>query len=131
MIAGLFPEAIGPMTADMRQALDERRDLIEQRTDAVLDAALDAGAPWASRLGAAPADPAHATRWRSSARVIAAYRDRYRVDADTALGAQPEDTNQRADFARAEAAIRAINRATRAPQQRQPVPVREPRGPRL
>lgn len=115
LIAGLVPEAIGPMDPEMRQALAERRDLIEQRADAVLDEALAKGAPWVNRLGAAPADPARAARWRSSARVVAAYRDRYRVTADTALGAQPEDTNQRADFARAEAAMRAAQRLVERP----------------
>jgi hypothetical protein len=31
LIAGLIPEALGPIAPDMRAALDERRDLIEQR----------------------------------------------------------------------------------------------------
>ena len=33
LIAGLIPAADGPMASDMRQALDERREMIEARTD--------------------------------------------------------------------------------------------------
>ncbi|WP_338368173.1 hypothetical protein, partial [Enterococcus faecium] len=37
LIAGLIPEATGPMADEMRRGLDERRDLIEQRAEAALD----------------------------------------------------------------------------------------------
>src|SRR5699024_1889445 len=40
LIAGLIPEATGAMSPDMRQALTERRDLIEARAAAILDQAL-------------------------------------------------------------------------------------------
>ena len=40
LIAGLIPDAGGPMADEMRQALDERRALIEQRADTVLHGAL-------------------------------------------------------------------------------------------
>lgn len=40
LIAGLIPEAAGTMSAELRQALTERRHLIETRADALLDAAL-------------------------------------------------------------------------------------------
>ena len=44
--------------------------------------------------------------WRiESARVIAAYRDRYRVTDDTPLGAPPESAVQKIDAARARAAL--------------------------
>lgn len=56
LIAGLIPEATGTMTADMRQALDERRDLIEACADAVLDRALDGKDPWTAELGPPPTD---------------------------------------------------------------------------
>jgi len=39
LIAGLIPSADGPMTDDMRQALDERRELIETRAEVLLDTA--------------------------------------------------------------------------------------------
>jgi hypothetical protein len=43
LIAGLIPKALGPMTAEMQKALTERRELIRQRADAVLDQALREG----------------------------------------------------------------------------------------
>lgn len=57
LIAGLIPAADGPMASDMRQALDERRELIETRADAVLDTAHDAGEAWTVPLGDPPRDP--------------------------------------------------------------------------
>ncbi|MBD4426399.1 TrwC relaxase, partial [Xanthomonas citri pv. citri] len=57
MIAGLIPSADGPMTGDMRQALDERRELIETRAEAVLDTACDAGEAWTRPLGEPPREP--------------------------------------------------------------------------
>lgn len=44
LIAGLIPEAAGEMSDEMRQALTERRELIEARADAVLDEAVVASA---------------------------------------------------------------------------------------
>ncbi|WP_415856033.1 MobF family relaxase, partial [Sinomonas sp. G460-2] len=79
LIAGLIPRAAGPMTNEMRQALDEREALIEARADATLDTALTEHAPWASRLGSPPADPAELRAWRRQARIVAAYRDRYQI----------------------------------------------------
>lgn len=48
LIAGLIPEAVGEMSDEMRQALTERRELIEARADAVLDEAVTGGAQWVS-----------------------------------------------------------------------------------
>jgi hypothetical protein len=56
LIAGLIPEATGPMSAEMRKALTERRELIEQRAVAVLDQALTGQQEWALALGDAPAE---------------------------------------------------------------------------
>lgn len=86
LIAGLVPHADGPMYTDMRRALDERRELIEARTDAVLDAARDAREAWTKPLGVPPRDSRKATAWRRHARTVAAYRDRYRITDDTPLG---------------------------------------------
>ncbi|WP_446686102.1 hypothetical protein [Micrococcoides hystricis] len=41
----LIPSADGPMTGDMRHALDERHELIEARADTVFATARDAGEP--------------------------------------------------------------------------------------
>lgn len=96
----------------MRAALDEREALIEARADAVLEAALTESTPWTNALGAAPTDRRRAATWRKAARVVAAYRDRYRVTDDAPLGAPPESAAQRIDAARARTALdRTMNLA--------------------
>ncbi len=89
----------------MRAALDEREALIEARADAVLDTALAEGAPWAKALGTPHSDQQPTTAWRKAARVVAAYRDRYRITDHTPLGAPPESASQKIDAARARAAL--------------------------
>ena len=105
LIAGLIPSADGPMTHDMRRALDERRELIEARADAVLDTARNAGEPWTRSLGEPPGDSHKAAAWRRHARTIAAYRDRYAIAEATPLGPAPEDAAQKIDTARARTAL--------------------------
>ena len=109
LIAGLIPEATGAMDDNMRQALNERRNLIEARADAVLDRALDEETPWTTELGPRPAEARKLAAWRRSARVVAAYRDRYQVTADTALGAPAGSVAQKIDAARARAALAAAH----------------------
>lgn len=120
LIAGLIPQAGGSMTNEMRQALDERRELIEARADAVLDTASDTRAAWIEPLGAPPDEGRSATVWRHHARVIAAYRDRYGLTGDTPLGAPPQTTAQKIDAARARSALarvqELISRVEQTPQ---------------
>ncbi|MFC7620684.1 MobF family relaxase [Microlunatus sp. GCM10028923] len=104
LIAGLVPEAVGPMEADMRQALEERRALIEARADAVIDAALTVREAWLVDLGTPPADPRRWRTWRQHARVVAAYRDRYKIATQSPLGAPAETMAQKIDAARAKIA---------------------------
>src|SRR5699024_5453769 len=91
------------------EALDERRDLIEARADAVLDAALRDYESWTRPLGEPPMDARGRQRWRQHARVIAAYRDRYAITGTSPLGRVPEATAQKVDRARAVAALRALS----------------------
>lgn len=107
LIAGLIPHADGPMSTEMRDALNERRQLIETRADAVLDTALRNNEPWTNMLGPMPKDMREQRLWRQHARVIAAYRDRYSIAETTPLGASPDSTAQKIDMARAQAALRA------------------------
>lgn len=118
LIAGLIPRVEGPVAADMRQALDERRDLIETRADAVLDAALRDHESWIRPLGAPPKDARGQRRWRQHARVIAAYRDRYAIIDGSPLGQVPEGTAQKIDHARADAALRALTGPQRRDHER-------------
>lgn len=130
-IAGLMPEASGIMSSEMQRALTERRTLMEDRADAVLDRALAEGSAWVTSLGAQPADPQRAAAWRRAARVVAAYRDRYQLTLDAALSAQPESTTQKIDHARAEAALRTIVKLDAPRQSEAPRRAQETRGVRL
>ena len=105
LIAGLLAQAHGVIDVEMRAALDEREELIEARADAVLDGALTESVPWTKALGAQPNDRRRAATWRKAARVVAAYRDRYRITDDAPLGAPPESAAQKIDAARARAAL--------------------------
>jgi len=109
LIVGLIPEAIGPMSAEMRQALDERRDLIEARANAVLDEALFGGATWVRALGAVPRRR-QTTSWKQQARTVAAYRDRYAIVGTKALDVAPHTETQRRDSAHARGALVAAKR---------------------
>jgi conjugative relaxase-like TrwC/TraI family protein len=112
LIVGIIPKAIGPMTAEMRQALAERTNLLEARASAVLDQALLQGDNWTRELGALP----HCTSrpsWRQHACTVAAYRDRYAIVASSALGPAPQTEAQRRDAARARAALGAAKQLAR------------------
>lgn len=105
LIAGLIPEATGAMSPDMRQALTERRDLIEARADAILDQALTEHQSWTTPLGTRPGDKRTAAEWRRYARTVVAYRDRCTITDPAPLGAPAESTAQKIDAARARAAL--------------------------
>lgn len=106
LIAGLIPQALGPMDAEMRLALRERAVLIESRGRAVLDQSLVAGEAWTRALGPPPrADAPAAAAWRRQGCTVAAYRDRYGVVGATALGPTPDTTARKLDAARARAAL--------------------------
>ena len=120
LIAGLIPEAGGPMNPDMQRALAERRHLIETRAEAILDTALHTHEPWATELGPIPASGRERQQWRRRAVVVAAYRDRYQITDTTPLGAQPEGTAQKIDRARADTALRTLTRPTIHDERRRP-----------
>ena len=81
------------MADEMRQALDERRDLIEQRADAVLHSALADKEPWTSKVGTQPNDKKQHEARACAVRTVAAYRDRYQItDNRTPLGPAPAST---------------------------------------
>ncbi len=127
LIAGLIPEATGTMTAEMRQALSERRDLIETRADALLNTALTEGESWTKALGAPPKDAKIAATWQRLVCTVAAFRDRYGITDPTALGAPAENDAQKIDAARARAALDRARYLARGPGEEPPQrPGREP-----
>lgn len=110
LIAGLIPEPLGETSAEDRQAVDERTELIEARALALATAAVDAGAPWARRLGRPPADPNDHASWMLAAATVAAYRDHYKVESDLPVGGGAVHDAQRVDRRRAQWAAREAQR---------------------
>ncbi len=107
LIVGLIPTVTGPMTAENRQALDERRELMEARATALAERAIKDREPWVATVS--PTEGADALlAWRDQIRIIAAYRDRYEVTGTHPLGAVPERVTQRADRDRAAVALRRV-----------------------
>ncbi|GAA4712889.1 conjugative relaxase domain-containing protein, TrwC/TraI family [Promicromonospora umidemergens] len=112
-IAGLIPEAAGPMTDEYRLALEQRAMLIERRITDLVQRATRDHEPWLTGLGPEPADTGARHTWQTAARRIAAYRDRYGITSSAPLGNDPVSTDAQAvDAARVAAALR---RATRPP----------------
>lgn len=111
------------MRPEMRQALNERRELIEQRADALVDQAVDEATDWVQPLLLQRQSKDMMTGWRRRARVIAAYRDRHQITGADPLGPVPERTAQKIDYARAHAAVTQLRASVEPPsrseQQRQ------------
>ena len=132
LIVGLIPEAGGVTDPEMRAALEERRELIEARAAALVDAALADPASWAAGIGASPPQSVVAGAWRKHLVTVVAYRDRYGIDSADPLGVEPDGVSQRLDRERASAALdRARQAAAQARQSgsSRPAPARERRGP--
>lgn len=113
LIAGLIPEALGPMTTEMRGALDERKTLMEHRAQRLTESALARRDSWVAELGVEPHGFARAT-WIRQARVVAAYRDRYAITGHRPLGGDPTSSAQERDAVRARRAIETARRLASA-----------------
>src|SRR5699024_8424734 len=85
LIVGLIPVASGPVTAEHRQALDERRELMEARATALVERAIKAREPWVATVNP-PQCTLAAPAWRDQIRIVAAYRDRYDITGAHPLG---------------------------------------------
>ena len=115
LIVGLIPEALGPMAPDMRQALDERRDLIEQRARDLATDAVRTKAPWVRRLGEPPTDRRERAQWDQAIVTLAAYRDRYAITSSHAARRRGRRRDvQRLDRARARLAQTRLQGASDA-----------------
>ena len=111
LIAGVIPEPQGAMSLEDRQAIDERKELIESRSRALADAALASNEPWTRRLGPMPCDPGARRCWHDAASTVAAYRDRYKIASGPPLGGGVRNDAQRAEGDRAFQALRAASGA--------------------
>ena len=105
LVVGLIPVAEGPMSPEMITALTQRQTLMESRAIALAANAVETGEQWLESLGTPPEVAAARTRWLNEVRIVAAYRDRYRVDGRRAVG-ELRTAAQKLDAARAQQAIR-------------------------
>jgi len=128
LIAGLIPEAIGPMPADMAQILMELKELIEQRAAALADTATSAHEPWVRAFGPVPTDPRLRAAWMNALTTVAAYRDRHQIDGADPLGPATDSKLQRLDRQRALTAIQRARRDTASATKAGPVAGREGMG---
>lgn len=121
LISGLIPEPLGAMSAEDRQALDERKELIESRARALAEDAVASHEAWTRPFGPRPADAGGDQAWLAAATTVAAYRDRYKITSDLPVGGGAKNEAQRAERQRALAALRAMRsegpfeRATASP----------------
>ncbi|MET0929002.1 MAG: MobF family relaxase [Aeromicrobium sp.] len=120
LIAGLIPAAVGPMTPEMRHALDERRDLIEQRAEALAIDAIRTRHPWVRHVGDKPTDARERAQWKRTIMTVAAYRARWGIASTRPLGDAPTTDVQRHDRAQAERAVRRIREAQRRAESMRP-----------
>ncbi len=114
LIAGLIPEATGPMPDELRTALAERAHLIQQRARVLVIAAASKPTGWIGQLGPAPADEVARERWMLNAEIVAAYRDRYGIVSPTrALGRRAQDHDDPIERLDRQRAAEAVERARR------------------
>ncbi|MCF4119959.1 relaxase domain-containing protein [Antribacter sp. KLBMP9083] len=131
LIAGLVPEAHGPLPDDVREALDARAHLIEQRARDLAARALRDREPWTLGLPPRPAGGAADYDWRALVASVAAYRDRYAVTGDAPLGDAPTTLAQRHDARRVASRLRVVSSAASRDSVRRTVPGRAPSGPAM
>lgn len=79
----------------MREALEERERLMQQRITTLVQTALERPEPWMARLG--ETDP-HARA--EVVEAVVAYRDRWGITSASPLGEVPVDDAQRIDYER-------------------------------
>ena len=92
-IAGLLPRAHGVTDPEMARALADRDDAMEQRARSLAERAIEARQGWVRSLGNPPPDPRGREGWLRTVSTIAAYRDRWQIGTEKALGAPSEVTS--------------------------------------
>jgi hypothetical protein len=87
LIAGFIPKALNISDPDMARALNEREQALESRARTLAKQAIREREPWVRHLGGPPTDPTNLHLWKRRLSAIAAYRDRWSIDAsDKPLG---------------------------------------------
>lgn len=124
-VCGLIPASTISADTDLGRALHEREELMTQRAEALVDREREAGSAWAQP----PIDLAQQARHHSAAITVAAYRDKWAVAPHSSQVLGPPgttDLTQRAEYRRAQAALRTIDTL----DQQAPVEVEQPQATR-
>jgi conjugative relaxase-like TrwC/TraI family protein len=74
LIAGLVPPALGPTPDDVRECLDERARLIEERTGELARSAIWSRAAWVERIGPEPLDGPGREAWSKAVKTVQHHR---------------------------------------------------------
>jgi conjugative relaxase-like TrwC/TraI family protein len=82
LVAGLLERAVSVRDPDASRALTERDTAIRQRADTLAESAAAAGLDWVQRFGRSPVEPAARREWMRCVAVVAAYRERWGIEAD-------------------------------------------------
>jgi hypothetical protein len=127
MVAGLVSCTFGVTDPDLVRAIRQREDAIVDRARNLAEHAVGTRAPWTRALGRPPAEPARSGAWWDRLAIIAAYRDRWDITAQNALGAKDKirSAQQAAHRIRAlRAGMEALQLAGLTPDTTAPEPVR-------
>ncbi|PUB26802.1 conjugative relaxase-like TrwC/TraI family protein [Promicromonospora sp. AC04] len=116
-IAGLIPQAQGQFPDDVREALDRRAELIEDRARTLAGQALRDRQPWTRHLPPRPHGPAERA-WQNTVAALAAYRDRYAITTDDPFGEPPTTLTQRDDARRIRNMVQDVASTDHAPNRR-------------
>jgi hypothetical protein len=99
----------------MVQALEDRRRMLEQRARALTLAALEQRHPWIQMFGRPPSDPEQREDWLRRLDTVAAYRQRWQVNAGAALGEEPRSHEQTAHQQSAQRAVSTLRAIAHTP----------------
>jgi hypothetical protein len=86
LVAGLHPIAIHVSDTDLKRALDERAQLLQNRARTLAAQACTEHADWTRRLGSAPSDRFRRTAYLRCLETVAAYRDQWAITTPDPLG---------------------------------------------
>ncbi len=86
LIVGLIPRAHDINDPEMAEALAERDQAMEVRARTLAEQAVGTVDSWAQSLGAPPAGSNRWERWMREVSTIAAYRDRWHITDNSAVG---------------------------------------------
>src|ERR1035441_10377725 len=113
LVAGIFPRPSGITDPDVKQALNDRADAIEQRARELATIAIERGETWVQDFGDAPAASGPYEQWILEVATGATYVDRWGIDnPDTILDDATVNHEQETQRGRVLSAAQRANKLT-------------------